>query len=111
MESIVNMLAEIMGGLQKNVDFYLRGHKSPGKFEVWALGYVPPDLTRVVIHLAGLFGWIGMHHAFQVLTRILQALCRHIISGLCYWCVDDLMAVSLAKLYINDSTPELTRPI
>jgi len=39
MESIVNMLAVIMGG-QKNVDFYLRGHKSPEKFEVWALGYV-----------------------------------------------------------------------
>ena len=48
----------------------------------------------VVIHLAGLFGWIGMPHAFQVLTRCLQALCRHIISGLCYWYVDDLMAVS-----------------
>ena len=29
----------------------------------------------VVIHLAGLFGWIGMPHAFQVLTRVLQALC------------------------------------
>jgi hypothetical protein len=58
----------------------------------------------VVIHLAGLFGWIGMPHAFQVLTRTLQVLCRHIISGLCYWYVDDLMAVSLRNLYINDST-------
>ena len=58
----------------------------------------------VVIHLAGLFGWIGMPHAFQVLTRTLQALCRHIISGLCYWYVDDLMAVSHINLYINDST-------
>lgn len=38
----------------------------------------------VVIHFTGLFGWIGMPHAFQVLTRVLQALCRHIISGLCY---------------------------
>jgi hypothetical protein len=57
----------------------------------------------VVIHLAGLFGWIGMPHAFQVLTRVLQALCRHIISGLCYWYVDDLMAVSRMTLYINDS--------
>ena len=45
-----------------------------------------------------------MPHAFQVLTRILQALCRHIISGLCYWYVDDLMAVSLATMYLNDST-------
>jgi len=58
----------------------------------------------VVIHLAGLFGWIGMPHAFQVLTRLLHALCRHIISGLCYWHVDDLMAVSHKNLYINDST-------
>ena len=58
----------------------------------------------VVIHLAGLFGWTGMPHAFQVLTRTLQALCRHIISGLCYWYVDDLMAVSHKTLYINDST-------
>jgi hypothetical protein len=58
----------------------------------------------VVIHLAGLFGWISMSHAFQVLTRVLQALCRHIISGLCYWYVDDLMAVSLKTLYMNDST-------
>jgi len=57
----------------------------------------------VVIHLAGLFGWIGMPHAFQVLTRVLQALCRHIISGICYWYVDDLMAVSRKALYINDS--------
>ena len=45
-----------------------------------------------------------MPHAFQVLTRTLQALCRHIISGLCYRYVDDLMAVSLRTLYINDST-------
>ena len=58
----------------------------------------------VVIHLAGLFGWIGMPHAFHLLTRLLQALCRHIISGLCYWYVDDLMAVSHKNLYINDST-------
>ena len=45
-----------------------------------------------------------MPDAFQVLTRALQALCRHIISGLCYWYVDDLMAVSHKGLYINDST-------
>ena len=54
-----------------------------------------PLTDDIVIHLAGLFGWIGMPHAFQVLTRTLQALCRHIISGLCYWYVDDLMAMIL----------------
>ena len=67
--------------------------------------YFPFPLINdvVVIHLAGLFGSIGMPHAFQVLTRVLQALCRHIISDLCYWYVDDLMVVSRLTLYINDS--------
>ena len=57
----------------------------------------------VIIHLARLFGWIGMPHAFQVLRTMLHALSQYIISGLCYWYVDDLMAVSRATLYINDS--------
>ena len=60
------------------------------------------DVT--MIHLAGLFGWIGMPHAFQVLTRSLQALCSHIISGWCSWYVDDLMAVSSIATYVTDST-------
>ena len=57
----------------------------------------------VVIHLAGLFGWIWMPHAFQVLTHVLQKLCRHLISGLCYWYVDDLMAVSPNDSELVDS--------
>ena len=57
-----------------------------------------------MIHLAGLFGWIGMPHAFQILTRSLQAVCSHIISGLCQWYVDDLMAVSPITTYVYDST-------
>ena len=57
-----------------------------------------------MIHLAGLFGWIGMPHAFQILTRSLQAVCSHIISGLCQWYVDDLMAVSPIATYVYDST-------
>jgi len=57
----------------------------------------------VMIHLAGLFGWIGMPHAFQVLTRSLQAMCSHIISGLCHWYVDDLMAVSHVASQQHDS--------
>jgi len=60
------------------------------------------DIT--MIHLAGLFGWIGMPHAFQILTRSLQAMCSYIISGLCYWYVDDLMAVSNISTYRQDST-------
>jgi hypothetical protein len=34
----------------------------------------------------------------------LQALCSYIIVGLCYWYVDDLMAVSPISAYITDST-------
>jgi len=57
-----------------------------------------------IIHMAGLFGWIGMSHFFLVLTRSLQALCSHIIIGLCYWYVDDLMAVSPISSYLTDYT-------
>ena len=63
----------------------------------------PLSNNVTMIHLAGLFGWIGMPHAFQVLTRSLQAMCSHIISGLCHWYVDDLMAVSPQCTYTNDS--------
>jgi hypothetical protein len=63
--------------------------------------HLSDDIT--MIHLARLFGWIGMPHAFQVLTRSLQALCSHIISGWCYWYVDDLMAVSPITTYVTDS--------
>ena len=45
-----------------------------------------------------------MPHAFQILTRSLQAVCSHIISGLCQWYVDDLMAVSPITTYVYDST-------
>ena len=62
----------------------------------------PYGLT--IIHMAGLFGWIGMPHAFQVLTRSLHALCSYIILGLCYWYVDNLMTVSPISSYLIDSS-------
>ena len=34
----------------------------------------------------------------------MQALFRHIIGGLCYWYVDDLMAVSPKALYVNNNS-------
>ena len=34
------------------------------------------------------------------IDQSIEALCRHVISGLCYWYVDDLMALTL---YINNS--------
>jgi len=67
------------------------------------------DIT--MIHLAGLFGLIGMPHAFQVLTRSLQALCSYIISGWYSWYVDDLMAVSSISTCVTDSAQvESTAP-
>jgi len=63
----------------------------------------PLSNNVTMIHLVGFFGWIGMPHAFQVLTRSLQAMCSHIIPGLCHWYVDDLMAVSTRCTYTNDS--------
>jgi hypothetical protein len=54
----------------------------------------------VVIHLAGLFGWIGMPHAFQVLTRVLQTLCRHILSGRHFSVIVD---TQVQQLLGNDS--------
>jgi hypothetical protein len=44
-----------------------------------------------------------MPHAFQVLTSSLQAMCSHIISGLCHWYVDDLMTVSHVDNQQRDS--------
>ena len=44
-----------------------------------------------------------MPHAFQVLTRSLQAMSSYIISGLCHWYVDDLMAVSHIASQQKDS--------
>ena len=39
-----------------------------------------------------------------MLTRTLQALCRHIIGDLCYWYVDDSMVVSPKELYVNNNS-------
>lgn len=47
----------------------------------------------IMIHLAAL---LGMPHAFQVLTRSLQAMC------LCQWHVDDLIVVSPIVNYQRD---------
>jgi hypothetical protein len=47
-----------------------------------------------VLHLAGMFGWVGMPYVFQVLTRALVVLYSYCILGLCMMYVDDIMAVS-----------------
>lgn len=48
----------------------------------------------VVLHLAGMFGWVGMPFVFDVVTRCLRALVRSVIAGLADMYVDDVMAVS-----------------
>jgi hypothetical protein len=51
----------------------------------------------VAIHLAGMFGWVGMPFVFQVLTRLLIALISMVILGVCMMYVDDVMSVSPIK--------------
>jgi hypothetical protein len=50
----------------------------------------------VVIHLAGMFGWTAMPHAFDVVTRYVRALVRHVIhqSSAADMYVDDIVGVS-----------------
>ena len=50
--------------------------------------------SLVVLHLAGMFGWVGMPFAFDVVTRCLRALVRSVIRGKADMYVDDVMAVS-----------------
>ena len=54
-----------------------------------------------MIHLAGLFGLIGMPHAFQVFTRSLQALSFQ--AFVTSTSTIDLMAVSPITTYVTDS--------
>jgi hypothetical protein len=55
-----------------------------------------------VVHLAGMFGWVGMPYVFQVLTRALVALCSFYILGLCLMYVDDIMGVSPTHTAASD---------
>jgi hypothetical protein len=48
----------------------------------------------VAIHFVGLFGWMGMPAAFQVLTRALQVLVNAAITGRASFYVDDCMGCS-----------------
>jgi hypothetical protein len=50
-----------------------------------------------VIHITGMFGWTGTPYCFQVVTRVLNDLCKGVISGDFRWYVDDLMGISLRK--------------
>ena len=48
----------------------------------------------VIIHLVGIFGWLGMPFAFNVLSRTLLILIFHAISGKADMYVDDVMGCS-----------------
>lgn len=48
-----------------------------------------------VIHVTGMFGWVGTPYCFQVVTRVLSGMCRRVIVGECLWYVDDCMGISL----------------
>lgn len=49
----------------------------------------------VVLHLAGIFGWAGMPHAFAVVTRCVIALVRAVVRGEACMYVDDIMGITL----------------
>jgi hypothetical protein len=57
-----------------------------------------------VVHLAGMFGWVGMPYVFQVLTIALVALCSFYILGLCLMYVDDIMGVSSIHTAASEMT-------
>jgi hypothetical protein len=48
----------------------------------------------VAIHLAGMFGWVGMPFVFQVITRLVLALVTMIVIGCVLMYVDDIIGVS-----------------
>jgi hypothetical protein len=73
-----------------NAAFNLLWYKAD---DVRLLGFPLAD-GNVVFHLGGMFGWIGMPHSFQVVTRCLNALCNHLITGDCTWYVDDNLGIS-----------------
>jgi hypothetical protein len=48
----------------------------------------------VAIHLAGIFGWVGMPFVFQVITRVVSALVAFLILGWVLMYVNDVIGVS-----------------
>jgi hypothetical protein len=65
-------------------------------FNPSATKYLAFPLTndRAAIHLAGMFGWVGMPFVFQVVTRAVLALCAVLVLGVCLIYVDDFMGAS-----------------
>jgi hypothetical protein len=55
-----------------------------------------------VVHLAGMFGWVGMPFAFQVITRVVVALISFVILGLVLMYVDDVIGVSNLEAVESD---------
>jgi hypothetical protein len=64
----------------------------------------PLTNNRAAIHLAGMFGWVGMPYVFQVITRAVLALCATLIIGICLMYVDDIMGASPASHGTQDMT-------
>ena len=56
----------------------------------------------VAIHLVGIFGWLGMPFAFNVLSRTLLLLVRQAITGAASMYVDDVMGCSPRQALTTD---------
>jgi hypothetical protein len=64
----------------------------------------PLTNNNSAIHLAGMFGWVGMPYVFQVVTRAVLALCAMLIFGMCLMYVDDIMGASPEDKVAHDMT-------
>lgn len=71
--------------------------------DVTLLGF-PLAHDLVVVHLVGLFGWLGMPFAFNVLSRTLLILILAAISGRASMYVDDVMGCSTRSKLHADMT-------
>jgi hypothetical protein len=57
---------------------------------------------NVAIHLAGMFGWVGMPFVFQVVTRAITALVAFLILGMVLMYVDDIIGCSTLQSVDED---------
>lgn len=58
-----------------------------------------------IIHLCGMFGWVGLPHAFNVISRLLQLLNKHTLKGESAYYVDDC----IGACHIQDLTHDMDK--
>ncbi len=66
------------------------------------LAFPLTEALSLINHIVGFFGWTGTPFAFEVITRVLRGLLRHIIDRLLKMYVDDLMAAARKQTIAAD---------